>query len=86
MNKFFYPKLALVNLKKNGNTYIPYILTCIGSIIAFYTMVSIHSNKGLDQMSGSTNLKTILFLGIIVIGIFAVIFLFYAAVYVLAFS
>ena len=77
MNKFFYPKLALVNLKKNGNTYIPYILTCIGSIIAFYTMVSIHSNKGLDQMPGSINLKTILFLGIIVIGIFAVIFLFY---------
>jgi putative ABC transport system permease protein len=77
VNKFFYPRLALVNLKKNGNTYIPYILTCIGSIIAFYTMVSIHSNKGLDQMPGSINLKTILFLGIIVIGIFAVIFLFY---------
>lgn len=77
MNKFFYPKLALVNLKKNGNTYIPYILTCIGSIMAFYTMVSIHSNKGLDQMPGSINLKMILFLGIIVIGIFAVIFLFY---------
>ncbi|WP_303869399.1 FtsX-like permease family protein [Acetobacterium wieringae] len=77
MNKFFYPRLALVNLKKNGNTYIPYILTCIGSIIAFYTMVSIHSNKGLDQMPGSANLKIILFLGIIVIGIFAVIFLFY---------
>lgn len=45
--------------------------------MAFYTMVSIQSNKGLDQMPGSTNLKFILFLGIIVIGIFAVIFLFY---------
>jgi putative ABC transport system permease protein len=77
VNKFFYPKLALVNLKKNGNTYIPYILTCIGSIVAFYTMVSIHSNKGLEKMSGFENLKMILFLGIIVIGIFAVIFLFY---------
>lgn len=77
MNKFFYPKLALVNLKKNGNTYIPYILTCIGSIMAFYTIVSIQSNKGLDAMQGSESLKILLFLGIIVIGIFAVIFLFY---------
>lgn len=77
LNKLFYPKLALLNLKKNGNTYVPYILTCIGSIMAFYTMVSIHSNKGLEQMPGSANLKFILFLGIIVIGIFSIIFLFY---------
>lgn len=77
LNKLFYPKLAILNLKKNSNTYVPYILTCIGSIIAFYTMVSIHSNKGLEQMPGATNLKFILFLGIIVIGIFSVIFLFY---------
>nr|WP_320027072.1 FtsX-like permease family protein [uncultured Acetobacterium sp.] len=77
MNKLFYPKLALLNLKKNSSTYVPYILTCIGSIIAFYTMVSIQNNKGLDVMQGSESLKTLLFLGIIVIGIFAVIFLFY---------
>lgn len=77
LNKLFYPKLALVNLKKNGNTYIPYILTCIGSIIAFYSIVSIQSNKGLDAMQGADSLKMLLFLGIIVIGIFAVIFLFY---------
>lgn len=77
LNRLFYPKLAFLNLKKNANTYIPYMLTCIGSIVAFYTMVSIQSNKGLDKMSGADNLKFILFLGIIVIGIFSVIFLFY---------
>lgn len=77
MNKIFYPKLALTNLKKNADTYVPYILTCIGSIIAFYSMISFYGNKGLDEMPGSTNLKTILFLGTIVIGIFSTIFLFY---------
>ncbi|KNZ41143.1 ABC transporter permease [Acetobacterium bakii] len=77
MNRLFYPKLALLNLKKNANTYIPYILTCIGSIITFYTMISIYGNEGLDSMPGSGNLKMILFLGTIFIGIFAVIFLFY---------
>ncbi|MGV8905196.1 MAG: FtsX-like permease family protein [Acetobacterium sp.] len=77
MNRLFYPKLALLNLKKNANTYIPYMLTCIGSIITFYTMISISGNEGLDKMPGSGSLKTILFLGTIFIGIFAVIFLFY---------
>ncbi|MBC3803629.1 FtsX-like permease family protein [Acetobacterium fimetarium] len=77
MNKIFYPKMALINLKKNADTYVPYILTCIGSVIAFYTMISFYGNKGLDEMPGSYNLKTILFLGTIVIGVFSVIFLFY---------
>src|SRR5665647_572879 len=77
LNRLFYPKLAFLNLKKNANTYIPYILTCIGSIVTFYTMISIYGNKGLDNMPGSESLKTILFLGTIFIGIFSVIFLFY---------
>lgn len=77
MNRLFYPKLALLNLKKNANTYVPYILTCIGSIITFYTMISIYGNEGMDNMPGSENLKMILFLGTIFIGIFSVIFLFY---------
>lgn len=77
MNRLFYPKLAFLNLKKNANTYIPYILTCIGSIITFYTMISIYGNEGMDKMPGSENLKIILFLGTIFIGIFSVIFLFY---------
>ncbi|HEY5557840.1 FtsX-like permease family protein [Acetobacterium sp.] len=77
MNRLFYPKLAFLNLRKNANTYIPYILTCIGSIVTFYIMISIYGNKGLDTMPGSENLKIILFLGTIFIGIFSVIFLFY---------
>jgi len=77
LNRLFYPKLAFLNLRKNANTYIPYILTCIGSIVTFYIMISIYGNKGLDNMPGSESLKTILFLGTIFIGIFSVIFLFY---------
>lgn len=77
MNKFFYAKLALTNIKKNGKTYIPYILTCIGTIVMFYIMVSISQNKGLDHISGGSSLKTLLNFGTIVIAIFSVIFLFY---------
>ncbi|MFZ2538117.1 MAG: ABC transporter permease [Oscillospiraceae bacterium] len=77
MNKAFYPKLALSNLKKNSKTYIPYLLTCIGTIMMFYMMCAIGNNKGLDGVSGSEALKSILALGTVVIGIFSAIFLFY---------
>jgi putative ABC transport system permease protein len=77
LNKMFYPKLAISNLKKNASTYLPYILTCICSIITFYTMITISSNKGLNSMPGHESLITILSLGTIIIGIFSVIFLFY---------
>lgn len=77
MNKLFYPKLAVINIKKNSKTYFPFILTCICTIMMFYIMHAISINKGLDGTAGAQSLKTILSLGTIVIGIFSAIFLFY---------
>lgn len=77
MNIKLYARLAAINLKKNHKTYIPYLLTCIGTIAMFYMMGAIASNQGLSQMRGADVLKTILGFGTIVIGIFSVIFLFY---------
>lgn len=77
MNSMFYQKLALTNIKKNGKTYFPYIITCICTIIMFYIMDFVSVNKGLDRMAGGDNLKSILNLGTYVIAIFSVIFLFY---------
>ncbi|WP_163193489.1 ABC transporter permease [Clostridium thermarum] len=77
MSKLFYPKLAVTNIKKNGKTYFPYILTCICTIMMFYIMHFISVNEGLDRMSGGPQLKSILGLGVYVIGLFSVIFLFY---------
>lgn len=77
MSKMFYAKLAVINIKKNGRTYFPYILTCIGSIIMFYILHFISLNDGLDNMSGGDALKILLNLGTYVIGFFSIIFLFY---------
>ena len=76
MRKFFYAKLALTNINKNGKTYYPYILTCIGTIVMYYILHFISVNDGLDQMSGGTSLKNLLGFGTYVIAIFSVIFLF----------
>src|SRR4051812_9411466 len=77
MNKFFYPKLAANNLKKNSKTYLPYIITCICTIMMFYIMYALSMNKGLDKMMGGDSLKILLSLANYVIGIFAIIFLTY---------
>lgn len=77
MSNMFYQKLAATNIKKNGKTYFPYILTCISSIAMFYILHFISVNDGLDVMSGGDSLKIILKLGTYVIGLFSVIFLFY---------
>ncbi|OAA94508.1 ABC transporter permease [Clostridium coskatii] len=77
MSKLFYQRLAVINIKKNSKTYFPFILTCICTIMMFYIMYAISINKGLDGVSGAASLKSILFLGTIVIGIFSAIFLFY---------
>lgn len=73
----FYAKLAFTNLKNNRSTYFPYLLTCIVSIITYYTMHSISLNQGLSQMPGTAILSTIFALGTIVIAIFSTVLLFY---------
>lgn len=77
MKKFFYARLAATNIKKNAKTYFPYILTCIGTVMMFYIMLFIATNDGLSVMKGSEQLKVVMRLGSIVIGIFSVIILLY---------
>ena len=76
MNNRYYIKLAATNIRKNYQTYIPYILSCIGMIIMFYNMnfVSYAKEIGTDHAS----LRMILKLGILVVAFFSIIFMFYA--------
>lgn len=73
----FYPKLALNNLRKNKDTYWPYMLTSIVCIATYYIMQSIAMNRGLLQVSGGAVAVSIFFLGTVVIAIFCVALLFY---------
>ena len=73
----FYPKLAFTNLKKNGKVYIPYLLTCVLTVMMFYVMNAISRNTGLDQMQGADTLRLVLRWAVTITGIFSVVFLFY---------
>lgn len=77
MRKLFYAKLAANNLRKNAKSYMPYLLTCIATVSMFYIMVALSMEQRLFNMPGGDTVQFCLYLGRYVIGIFAVIFLFY---------
>lgn len=73
MRNALFPKLAFSNLKKQYRIYIPYMLACIGSIMMFYNFCHLT----FDAATGYGNLAFVMSLGVVVIGLFSVIFLFY---------
>lgn len=77
MNKFFYARLAANNIRKNGQIYIPYIITCTITIAFYYIMKSLSLNGGLSDLIGAATISYTLGLGCRVIMIFSLIFLFY---------
>ena len=76
-NGLFYMKLALQNIKKNAQTYVPYILTCIGSVMMFDIILTLADNKEIAAMHGGSDMRTILGLGCYIIALFTAVFLFY---------
>jgi putative ABC transport system permease protein len=77
MSKLFYARLAAVNIRKNSKIYLPYILSSIFTVAMFYMMLYLTIGKGLLQIPHGDELKLIMTLGSIVIGIFAAVILLY---------
>ena len=71
MHSGLYRRLAASTLKKNARTYLPYLLSACGTVAMFYILAYL----ALDSGSGTTGM--VMQLGAIVVGIFALIFLFY---------
>ncbi len=77
MNGIFYLKLAVQNIRKNARTYVPYILTCTGSVMMFDILLTLASNEQIAQMNGGSDMRTILNLGCFITTLFTGGFLFY---------
>lgn len=78
MSSGLFAKLAVVNIKKNRQTYIPYILACLFDVAMLYMMVFINNNAGMKQIRHSEDVLTITSMGVGVIIIFSFIFLLYS--------
>lgn len=80
----FYFKLALSNIQKNRQIYVPYILTSAFMVMMYYLMYSLSNDQALDVMkAGGTTTQLILDYGVYVVGIFSIIFLFYMNSFIL---
>lgn len=78
MNKLFYPKLAWQNLRNNAKFYFPYILTVVFSAASFYIMLSLNGNAdNLPERVRYAYLSEFVAIGIFVVALFSIIFLFY---------
>ena len=77
MRNTMYLKLALVNLKNNRRTFVPYLLACIGCVLMFYNMLILRYNPGLSEMPGAAILESMFQFGVVIIGIFSLIILFF---------
>lgn len=80
MRKLFYARMALDNLRKNYRVYLPYLLTCTGTIMMFYILCALTFGDLIGSAGlrfGVETIKTMLYLGIYVVALFSVIFLFY---------
>ncbi|OUM97364.1 MAG: cell division protein FtsX [Thermobacillus sp. ZCTH02-B1] len=75
--KGFFTKLALTNIRKNAQTYFPYIFASSAAVMMFYNMLYLSLSREVRAMSDSHAVRTVLGLGVWVIGIFSVILLLY---------
>ncbi len=77
MKKGFYLRLALDGMRKNRRLYLPYLLTCAGTVMMFYILSSLSVSPLMETMRGGSSMSIVLALGTIVIALFSLLFLFY---------
>ena len=75
MNNLLYARLAKTNLSKNRQNILPYLLSCIGTVVMFFIMDTLAQGSGFDSMIGKDTILTVMGMGTYIIGLFAVIFI-----------
>ena len=70
MLKSIYLKLAVSSIRRNAQTYLPYLAAGIGMVAMFYIMLFLGHNGGLASMPGRDTLQQLLTFGAVVVGLF----------------
>ncbi|MCI8811238.1 MAG: FtsX-like permease family protein [Oscillibacter sp.] len=79
----FFPRLALVNLVRNGRFYGPYLLSCAATAAMYYILQFLGRNEGLDNVRGAVYLKSFASIGCFVAALLAAVMLLYANSFVM---
>ena len=79
----FFPRLAAVNLARNGRFYGPYLLSCIVTAAMYYILRFLEYNKGLEGVRGAMYLRSFASVGCLVAAVLSAVMLFYANSFVM---
>ena len=79
----FFPRLALVNLMRNGQFYGPYLLSCVVTAAMYYILLFLAYNHGLDSVRGTMYLKSMAGIGCVVAAGLSAVILLYANSFVM---
>lgn len=77
MNRGLYRKLALRNIRKNRNTFLPFSISATAIIAMFYMLYSIQAQVDDSVFTGANTMGIILNFGVVICGIFSVFVLIY---------
>ena len=77
MSGTFYFKLAATGISKNRKMYFPYLLTCVCMVMMYYIISFLCRSSTLREMHGGDTVQQMLSLGVNVIAVFSLIFLYY---------
>ena len=82
MRKSLYPRLAAQSIRLNRRFFVPYILSLVGNVAAFYIMSALVSDPGVADMTpGHSNgyyyVQMMMSMGMFIAFVFSIIFVFY---------
>ena len=79
----FFPRLALVNLARNGRYYGPYLLSCGGTAAMYYILRFLTWNDVMHTVRGAAYLAAMMGIGCFVVALFSGVILLYANSFVM---
>lgn len=77
MKKGFYRMLAWTGIRQNKKLYLPYLLTCMGTVMMCYIISFLSTSPVFGSIKGGNTMQSFLSMGVGVMGVFSLIFLFY---------
>ena len=69
----FYPHLAITNVLRNNQFYLPYLLTNIATVAMFYILAYLSFDDTLASFPSANNVQVMMGLGCVVVAIFSAI-------------
>ena len=77
MNRKLYSKLALNNIKKDKNTFFPFLISVITMVALFYMLLSVMIGSQKGSFTGAKDVAMVLQMGVVIVALLSVGIIFY---------